>query len=187
MTTRAPIRAALALTGALLAASALGQATETFTATASAKTKTGPITAPVRITISRHSTAEERKITADALKTGGTHAVQAAVSTMPDCGTLNVGEKTVPIKYATSRSTGSGRLLTVLTDQPIAHIGSNLPDAKPKTGYDVAVALLILDEKSAGHGEIDMAAKVKMNKSGAIEVEGYSGLKIWLKNIKKIL
>jgi len=177
--------AALVLVGPAFAPAMRGQTPETFTATASAKTGGKTHTAPVRIAIDALSPEADQKAVMGALKSGGTPAVRDALSKMKDLGTIEVGERKAPIRYAFARPTGSGRLVTVVTAEPLLHLGSHLPDAKPKTGYDVAVAILVLDQNDAGHGELAPAAKVKTNESGAIVVEDYGSAKIWLKNIAK--
>jgi len=177
--------AALVLVGPAFAPAMLGQAAETFTATASAKVKGKTHTAPVRIAIEALSPEADQKAVMGALRSGGTPAVKDALSKMKDLGTIEAGEHKAPIRYAFSRPTGSGRLVTVVTAEPLVHIGSHLPGAKPKAGYDVAVAILVLDQNDAGHGELAPAAKVKTNESGAIVVEDYGSAKIWLKNIAK--
>ncbi len=179
--------AALALAGsALVASAARGQAAgEAFTATASVKSEAKSGTAPVRIAIEAFSTEAERDSVMNALKSGGTPAVKDLLAKMRDRGVLEVGERRAPIKYAGTRPVGSGRIVTVLTAEPLLHMGSGLPDAKPSAGYDVAVALLVLDANSEGHGELAPAAKVKTNESGAVVIEDYGAAKVWLKGVAK--
>src|SRR5262249_57984063 len=126
--------------------SACGQMEETFSATASVKTREVSATAPASITISRYSTDEERASVSKALKSSGTKAVKGVLSGMKDCGKLEMGENHVPIKYAYARSTGSGRVIALVTAEPLLHPGSGLPEAtKKKARDDVAVAILVLD------------------------------------------
>jgi hypothetical protein len=179
------LSAAVLLVGPAFAPAMLGQAAQTFTATASVKTESKSATAPVRIAIDELSSEADQKAVMGALRSGGTPAVKDALSKMKDLGTIVVGERKAPIRYAFARPTGSGRLLTVVTAEPLLHLGSQLPDAKPKAGYDVAVAILVLDQNDAGQGELAPAAKVKTNESGAIVIEDYGSAKIWLKNIAK--
>ena len=175
-----------AATLALLAPAAFGQAgAETFTATASVKMEDASAKSPVRIEITRWSTDAERASVMKAVKTGGTHAVHAILEKMPDAGSIDLGGKKVAIKYAYANPTGSGRLVTIATADPIHHLGGNLPDAKSKAGYDVAVAILVLEAGDQGHGELAPAAKVKTNESGAIVIDDYGSAKIWLQNIAK--
>lgn len=183
----APALAAAALASSLLIApAAFGQTEETFSATASVKTKEVSATAPASITISRYSTDDERASVSKALKSGGTKAVKGLLATMKDCGKLEMGENHVPIKYAYSRSTGSGRVIALVTAEPLLHPGSGLPESKKKRARDdVAVAILVLEANNTGHGELAAAAQVKTTESGAITIDHYDAPKIWLKGIAK--
>jgi hypothetical protein len=159
---------------------------ETFTATASVKTKNVSATAPASITISRYSTEEERASVSKALKSGGTKAVKALLADMKDCGKLEMGENHVLIKYALARSTGSGRVIVLAAADPLLHPGSGLPEATKKRAQDdVAVVTLVLDANDAGHGELAAAAQVRTTPSGAITIDHYDAPKIWFKNIAK--
>jgi len=176
--------AASALAGMVLMAPATGQAPgEAFTATASVKSDALTGTAPVSIVIKHWATDAERANVMKALKSGGTPALTAALAKMRDSGTLGLAKAHAAIKYAYATSTGSGRLVTVVTAKPLYHLGGGLPDAKPKAGYDVAVALLVLEADGTGHGELSPAAKVKIDDSGAISVDDYGDAHIWLKGI----
>ena len=146
---------------------------ETFVATASVRGPSGTQTAPVTIVLTRFTTDQERTTVVDALKSGGTPAVVARLKAMEDVGYIEVGERRSPLKYAYARTAGSGRLITVISPTPIAHLGAGLPDAKPKAGFDLALALLDLPSSGSGTGELAPAAKVKVTGAGAIETEDY--------------
>ena len=176
--------AASALAGLVLVAPARGQAAgEAFTATASVKSDAVTGTAPVSIVIKHWATDAERAKVMKALKSGGTPALKAALAKMRDSGTLGLAKTHGAIKYAYAASTGSGRLVTILTANPLYHLGGGLPDAKPKAGYDVAVVLLVLEADGTGHGELSPAAKIKIDDSGAISVDDYGDAHIWLKGV----
>ena len=176
---------AVALGEAILAPSAASAQAggETFTATASAKSADASATAKVTVAIERFATEAERAALVKALKEGGTAAARPVLSGMKDSGYLELGQRRTPIKYAYARSTGSGRLITVVTAQPILFLGAGLPEAKPKSGYDFAVAILDLDASGKGEGELAPAAKVKMNESGAVVIDDYGAEKVWLKSV----
>jgi hypothetical protein len=146
---------------------------ETFVATASVRGPSGTQTAPVTIVLTRFTTDQERTTIVDALKSGGTPAVVERLKAMEDVGYIEVGERRSPLKYAYARAAGSGRLITVISPTPIAHLGAGLPDAKPKAGFDLALALLDLPSSGSGTGELAPAAKVKVTGAGAIETEDY--------------
>jgi len=171
---------------AAFAGVAAGKPVESFTAVASAKVDANSkdaVQVDVRIAIDRWANDEERGSVMKAVKTGGTPALHKLLTAMPDSGTIEVGLKKVAIKYAFAHPTGAGRIVTIVTADPIHHLGGSLPDAKPKAGYDVAVALLIL-EGAGGHGELAPAAKVKTNADGAIVIDDYGSAKVWLKDVK---
>ena len=172
----------LALAGSALV---LAAGPESFTATASVKTDAASATAAVKIAIDRFATEAERKAVMSAVKSGGTKALRDAVSKMKDAGAIEVGQRKTAIKFASSRPTGGGRLVTLVTAEPILFLGGGMPDAKPKEGHDVAVALLVLEGSGAGHGELAPAATVKTNESGALVIDDYGDAKVWLKDITK--
>jgi hypothetical protein len=160
-------------------------ATETYTATASMTSEAGAKTAPVKITIDRFATEAERAPVVNALKTGGNAAVKAALEKMPGLGTLEVAGHKFPIRYAYPRATSGGRVVTVVVAEPIKHLGADLPQAKPKAGYDLAVALLVLDSSDAGVGEFAPAAQISVNDVGAVVLSDYGSDKVWLKNVAR--
>jgi hypothetical protein len=142
---------------------------ETITGTASVKNASGASTnAPLTVVVERFATDAERDSLLAAVKSGGTTAARDLLAKQRDAGTLQLGSQRVPVKYAYSRTTAGGRLITVITAQPIG----GLPDAKPKAGYDLALALLELGASGLGRGELSPAAKVRIDAQGAIVTEG---------------
>ncbi len=178
--------AALALAGSALVPAALpGQsAGEAFTAKASVSQGSGA-TAPVRVSIERYTTEPEREAVVGAVKSGGTAAAKAALEKASDVGTIEIGGRKTPIKYAYARSTGSGRIVTVVTAKPILFLGAALPNPKPKAGFDLGVALLVLDANGAGDGEFAPAAKVGTNEAGAVVISDDGDDKIWPSEVAK--
>ena len=164
--------------------SAQGQS-QTFTATASLKTKAGAeMTAPVTIVITRLSTDNERDAVVGALKKDGTPGVVKSLKAMGDAGYIEVGERRTPLKYAYARPMSGGRLITVIASAPIVHLGAGLPDAKPKTGFDLALAILDVKDAGSGTGELVPAATVKVNETGAIQTQDYGAETVRLTNVQ---
>jgi hypothetical protein len=159
---------------------------ETFTAAATVKTQTAGAKAKVTIKIDRFLTDAERDKLAVVVKGNDQVATQKALAAMGDVGYIEVGPTRTPLKYAYARSTGGGRMVTVATATPILHLGGTLPDAKPKEGYNLALALLVLDATDAGTGELAPAAKVKVNESGALVTEDYGSEVVRLTGIAKV-
>jgi hypothetical protein len=158
-------------------------AAETITATAKLKTAGGlEASAPVSVVVERFSSDAERDELVAALKQGGTRARDLLFARNP-IGSVVVGKTNTAIKYANVRTTGDGRLITVITATPIAFIGAGLPGAQPKTGFDLGLVMLKVATSGAGHGELVPATKVKFNELGAIVTDDYSEEVVTLSNV----
>ena len=150
-------------------------AAETFTATGTVKTAGGATaTAPITVTVDRNMTQAEVDGLTAAFKAGGAAGLRKALTGVAPTGSITLaGGKPTPARIAIERSTDKGRLITVVTDTPILHIGAGLPGAKPKEGYDFAVLDLEVATGGRGSGSLTPAAKLGL-KGGAFVVDGYS-------------
>jgi hypothetical protein len=173
----------LALAVAALAASitAARVAPESFSGTASVKRGAASASAPVTITVTRYSSEDEIAGVKKAAREGGA-ALRKALSALGDAGSIQLGERRTVVKLAAERSTGAGRLITVLTAEPIVFLGAGIPQAKPQAGFEVAIAMLDLD-KAGGKGELAPAAKVGIDDGGAITIEDYGATVVWLNDL----
>jgi hypothetical protein len=159
---------------------------ETFTATGSVQTKGGAkVTVPVTVTLTGMTTDAQRDAVVAALKKGGTDAVVAALKGMSDVGSIQVGERKTVAKYAYARPTSGGRIVTVIAPTPIAHLGAGLPDAAPKTGFDLSIVVLEVQDAGAGNGELVPAATLKVTETGAIQTKDYGAEAVQLTNVRK--
>jgi hypothetical protein len=174
---------------ALLMASAAprGQtAAEVFTATASVKgAGGGSASAPVTMTIDRKmSQSEAGKLTA-AFKAGGEAALRKALVGIAPTGSVKLGAgNPTSTRFTVERPTSNGRLITILTDQPLAFVGAGVPGAKPKEGYNIAVIDIEVDAKGSGTGSLAPAAKIKMN-GDAFVVDDYGTEAVQLTAVRK--
>ena len=190
MTQRQPLtRHALILTLALTIPGVVTaqQTSETFTATAQVKgAGGGTASAPVTIVVERKMTPAEADKFLAAFKTGGAPALRKALAGVPETGSVRIGSAAAPVptRLTLERPTGKGRLLTIVTDQPIMFLGAGAPGAKPKEGYDFGVIDLEVDEAGAGVGSIAPAARVTV-KQGVFVVDDYSAEFIKLAGVKK--
>ena len=170
----------------LLALAGSASAAETFSASAESKSAGGSVLkAPVTISYTVLSTPAERDAIFAALKSGGHEAARKVLLGMKDIGVIEAGKKTVKVKYAFARPMGSGRLLTVVAAEPLAALKSDFTGMQPKPGYDLTLAVLVLDADGKGDGEITPAAKIKLREDGAITTEDASTETIWLKDVAK--
>ena len=172
----------------LMAPAALrGQGTaEVFTATAAVKAASGAsASAPVTITVERKMPPGEAEKLANAFKAGGAAALRKALVGVPPTGTVRIGTgSATPTRLTIERATGDGRLLTIITDQPLLFLGAGVPGAKPQAGYDFAVIDITVDAKGNGSGTIAPAAKIRMNQA-AFVVEDYAAEAVQLTGVKK--
>jgi hypothetical protein len=176
--------AALSANHAAATAHLVQAGTETYSATASVKGPQGAVTAPVAVVIERYTTDAERSKALEALKAGGTAALRQALEAMPAIGHIEAGQRRSPIKYAYARPVGAGRLVTVISDRPIAYLGEKLPNPKSKAGYDLAFALLNLPASGKGSGELGPAVKVRIE-AGAIVTQDYAAEVVTLTDIEQ--
>jgi hypothetical protein len=144
-----------------------------------------PLTVPVVISLDRTVTTAERERVLAAFQTGDADTLKKALSAQPSLGFIEAGQARVPIKYAFPRTRVGGKILTIVSDMPMAHIGGDMPDAKPKEGFDFTFALIILDDNGEGRGEIAPATKLKLRSDGALTTEDYGAKTIWLHNISR--
>ena len=167
-----------------LAPLARAQASETITATANVKTRSGVTsTAPVSVIVDRFSTDRDRDEVLAALKKGGTDAVYSLLLVRPSIGTVKVGDTVTAIKYVYERTTAEGRLITAVTGLVIGYVGAGAIGAPPKSGYYLGLVLLEVAAKGPGRGELVPATKVRMNEQGAIVTDGYSDEVVQLSNV----
>jgi hypothetical protein len=162
-------------------------ARETFTATATVKTAgAATATAPVTITVDRKMSPAEADGLLAAFKSGGAAALRKALVGVPHTGSIKLGAGApTPTRLTLERPTDKGRLLTIVTDQPILFLGSGLPDAKPKEGYDFAVIDIEVDSKGSGAGTISPAAKVAV-RQGVFVVSDYGSELVRLTGVKQV-
>ena len=177
---RAPLTVALVACACAVAAAAQA-VPEAFTATAAVRKGAVTASAPFSVTITRYGSPHEREALMTALRDGGSEALRRVLATMADAGFLQLGDHRTPIKFAAQRPTASGRLVTVLTAEPVLFLGAGLPASKPRQGFDVAVAMLYPGD--GAFGELAPAAKVGIDSSGAFLIEDYGTTVVWLEGL----
>jgi len=171
----------------IAAATSLQTGAETFSATAAIKTASGAqATAPVTITITRKmSQAEADKLTS-AFAAGGVTALRKALVGVPPTGTIQIGSgKASTTAMTIERPSDRGRLLTIVSDQPLMFIGAGLPDAKPQQGFTFGIVDLVVADNGSGSGTMSPAAKVTV-KQGVFVIDEYSGELVRLTDVKKV-
>jgi hypothetical protein len=150
-------------------------APESFKANAQVSGAGGGVAAVVDIKVDRYTEDAENEAIAKALKDGGHAAFVAALHKAPVIGTMTVGTRSIPIRWARQRPEGDGRQIAVVTEAPVYFIGAGGADAKPTEGFDVAVATFTVDSVGLGKGTMAPAAKVKLGGPTGVQVDDYAG------------
>lgn len=178
---------ALALTLAVVASAHGGAGAETFTATASVKTAGGATaTVPVTIVVDRKISSAEADRVAAAVTKRETSALREALVALPAAGSIRLGAgKPTVTRLALERPTDKGRLLTIVSDQPILFLGAGVPGAPPKEGFDFAIVDIEVDEKGSGSGTLCPAATIAI-REGAFVVGDYASEMLRLTDVKKV-
>jgi hypothetical protein len=156
----------------------------TFTTQASI-TSAGGATAstPISVVVERFATDAERDALIAALKHGATAGARELLVMGDTLGTVLVGSRRTAIKYAYARATVDGRLITIVTAEPIVFVGAGIPGAKSTAGYDLGLVILSVAASGPGGGELAPATKLHVNDQGAIVTEDYNGELVELSNV----
>jgi hypothetical protein len=188
MNARQNVACALLSFAALIAVAGLtsAQGAERFSATAAIKTAAGAqATAPVVIEITRKMTQQEADKMTSAFAAGGVAALRKALTGVAPTGSIQIGNgKPTPTRLTLERPSDRGRLLTIVTDTPLALLGAGLPNAKPTQGFDFGIVDLTVDAQGSGSGTMSPAAKVTV-KQGVFVVDEYSGELVRLTDVKR--
>ena len=179
------VAVALTIAGGADASAARG-GPEAFHATATIQTPGGAqATAPVVIVVDRTTPASEAETLVRAFTTGGESALRSALSALAPAGSVRIGDAAPAVaRIALDRPTNNGRLLTIVTDQPILFLGAGLPGAKAKDGYSFGVLDIEIDANGNGSGTLSPAAKVKVAQ-GAFVVDDYAAQPLRLTSVQR--
>ena len=143
----------------------------------------GGVTAPVTVTIDRYATDRDRDELLAALEQGSTPGAYKWLSAHSTLGTVQVGPLRTSIKFAYARSTADRRLITIVTAQPIAYVGTGLPAINPRTGFELGLVLLDTTNSGVGRGELIPATNLRLDADRAIVMTEPKGEVIQLSNI----
>lgn len=158
---------AMALALAVRAALAQG---ETYTGTAAfAGGAAGKPSVLLTMIVRRYATSAEREALIAAVKKGGAGSAHTLLAKRDTIGTVDVGGRQTPLKYAYAWDLNGRRQITLVTADPIA-----MADVKHEPGYDVGFILLDLDASGSGAGEFVPAARVHVDEQNAVVAENSS-------------
>src|SRR5262249_2784091 len=132
------------------------------------------LTVPVVVHIDRYTPAHARTTMTDALKYSGYPGFLNALREAPVAGSLTIGDQQWTIRWARQVPSGPGRVISIVTDKPVAFVGGGRTDAKPKAGYEVAVAQFTIDGSGKGTGTMAAAARVKPGGETGVRIDDYA-------------
>jgi hypothetical protein len=162
------------------------KAPETFFAKAETRSGDSAVASvPLTVQIDRYTPDADRKRMEDALRTGGYPGFLAALRKAPVVGSVEIGARKFPVRWAKQAADGEGRVISVVTDTPIYFVGGGRPDAKPKAGYELAVLQLKMDSSGIGEGSMAAAARVKPGGTTGVQVDQYADQPIKLVSIRR--
>ena len=166
-----------------LAAATASAQTQTFTATAALRA-TPATSLPLTVEVQKFATDAERDALLAALQGGGTASARAFLASKPDIGSLQLGTTRVPLKYAYSRTTGDGQLITVVTAAAIPLTGAAATGASGAAN-GVGLALLEVHRTGAGVGELLPSTTVKASAERTLVTDEAGAKGFSLTNVTK--
>jgi hypothetical protein len=159
-------------------------APETFTANLLALGgKGGAGSATLMINVQRYTPDSDRTAVEEALKSGGYPAFLTALRKAPEVGSVAFNDRKWAIRWARERPTRNGRMIVLVTDQPIHFVGGGAVDAKPRAGYEVAVIQMTVDDVGLGNGSMAAAARVKPDGEAGVVIDDYAEQPIKLTSV----
>jgi hypothetical protein len=138
----------------------------TMSLDASVQSGSTRIASRVSVQINRLMEESRRQRVTDALAHGGYGNFVNALRTLPAVGTIAVQSRTVEIRYAREEREAAGRRLILVADRPLFFLGDDR--AKARTGYELTVLELRIDEQGAVTGRMAGAARVKPSPDGIV-------------------
>jgi hypothetical protein len=158
-----------------------------FSANAEVVGPIGTLATTVKIHIDSYTTDRDRTALLAALRTNGYQTFLPAFRRAPVVGYVQIKEQKWSLRWAQQQQHDLGQTVTAATDEPIYFIGGGSADAKPRTGYEMAVIRLELDTIGMGTGTMAAAARVKPNADATgVQVDDYADEPLKLTSVTRI-
>jgi hypothetical protein len=162
-------------------------APEVFNVNAQVKTSGGASASTMQVHVTRYTPDADRTAVETALKHGGYAAFLNALRKAPEVGHVQAGEQKFAIRWARETKTANGRTIVVVTDKPVFFVGGGAADAKPRTGYDVALIQMNVDGVGFGSGSMAAAARVRPGGDAGVQVDDYADSPIKLVTVSRLM
>jgi hypothetical protein len=168
-----------------LIALAAQTAPETFTSSLEARTPSGLAASSIRIQIERYTPDIHRTAMTDALRFGGYAGFLQALRKAPVVGYVELGDAKVALRWAREQPVSSGRAISLVTDAPVYFLGGGRAGGKPRSGFEIAIVQLTVDEVGRGTGTMAAAARIKPDGKGGVVLEDYADEPIRLTSVQR--
>ena len=142
------------------------------------------VSVPVTISIENVTPETERTALLDKARTNP-EAARTALAGQKQLGYIEARDRRVPIRYAYAKPGGEGQFITVISSEPLGHIGES-KSQKAKEGFNLTYAMLAVNASGQGDGEMAPACKVKWMESGAPAIDDYGSQVVWLDDVTKV-
>lgn len=147
-----------------------------FTASVNATGPLGAVATTLKIHIDHYTEDRDRTALLAALTKNGYQAFLPAFRKVPIAGYVQIKDQKWDLRWASQQQANQRQTVTVATDKPIYFFGGGNADAKPRTGYELAVITLDVDDIGMGKGTLSGAARVKPSGDGTgVVVDDYAG------------
>jgi hypothetical protein len=143
-----------------------------------AKSATASVTSSVSVSIERVMEELPRKRAADGLTYNGYQGFMNVLRTLPPLGAITLSGRKVEIRYAHDQAHTNGRRLVLVSDQPLFFLASD--PAKRRTGYELTIVELIVDEQGGINGTMAGAARVKPGADGVPILDDFAEVPVRL-------
>ena len=165
----------------------LEKAPESFRVNANVVSGGGAAASTFLVQIDQYTPDKEREAVVEALKTGGYASFLTTLRKTPVAGHVTMKDKSWPIRWARQQAAPKGRVIVVVTDQPVFFVGGGSVDAKPREGYDVALLQLEVDPSGFGSGTMAAAARIKAGEPTGVQVDDYADKPIKLVTVTRVI
>jgi hypothetical protein len=163
-------------------------APESFRANGQITGVAGGVASTMVFQIDKYTADADHDALVKALKDGGNAAFVEAIKKAPKVGVVTVGDRSIDIHWARTQAQDSDhRRVAIVTDKPVFFAGAGAVDAKPTVGYDLAVAEFTVDSVGLGSGTMAPAAKVKVGGPTGVQVDDYSGKRVTLVTVTRVI
>jgi hypothetical protein len=154
-----------------------------FTADAVVNTREGRSTMPVSFIANRFTSVEEAQDLAGVLEKGGQGALLSALRGRSD-GELRLGALQMPIELVVAEESGSGYRYIFLTARRIRVAERQF--GEESLNYPFGIAVFEVDDFGDGDGNLHVAAALRIDADGHIEVEDYDGVDGSIERLRQV-